>query len=450
MRSLLVLALAFLFICGPARAQPQPQSKPTIAPVPGRATAQNRPADSAQALVGAGYEEMRLRRIRPALALFDRAIALSPQWALAHADRAIALVHLDRLDEAETSAATALRLDPTEFAAHQAQGFLALRRGHPEEAVRATGRALEFRPANSFTLGIRAEAHLQLGQFAEALADYDTVLGAEPANAAAMSGRARILIQQGHDAEALAAMDRAIAADPGNFNLLRYRGDLLVRLGRADEARAAYQAALAMFDRMRPVGPVPTEISTAGGPRLMLLALTGRQKEAIAALDAGLHRYPGTVIMLASRCRVRVLANVELDLAQHDCDEALRDEPGHPVALPARALLGLRTHEWAASIRDYSGVLETAPRDAGALFGRGLARLRSGDTAGGRADLAAARRLQFDVEWDYSRTWHRAATGSGRAGSATRSGDHRAPRAGPALRASRPSPQGGEGWVRGL
>src|ERR1043166_6735985 len=94
--------------------------------------AQNPPPNDAEALVRSGYEQMNLGRNCPALADFDRAVAIAPQWALAYADRAIALIHLDRLDEAQTALNAALRLDDTEFAAHQAKGRLELARGRPE------------------------------------------------------------------------------------------------------------------------------------------------------------------------------------------------------------------------------------------------------------------------------------------------------------------------------
>jgi len=111
------------------------------------------------------------------------------------------------------------------------------------------------------------------------------------------------------------------------------------------------------------------------------------------------------------RCSIRVEANVELDRARRDCDQAIRLEPGHPVAVPARALLGLRQQRWADAFRDFAVMLSQAPRSAAALYGRGLARLGSGDTAGGAADIAAARRLSFDIDWDFRRVGIAAAPG---------------------------------------
>jgi tetratricopeptide (TPR) repeat protein/transglutaminase-like putative cysteine protease len=372
-----------------------------VMPAP-RTAARAAPPGDAEALVQSGYDKMGAGRARPALADFDRAIALAPQWALAHADRGIALIHLGRLDEAEASLASALRLDDTEFAAHQGMGRIAQMRGRGEDAVRAYTRSLELRADNVATLSWRAEAYASLGRFDDALADMDRILAREPNHAIAHASRARILAQQGHQPESLAAIDRALAADPGNFAFAVMRADLLARFGRADEAAAAYRAALAMLDSLaRTLAGEPGEAAFSN-ERMAILSRSGRTAEAVAIADATLRRYAGNTLMLAARCGVRVEGNVELAQAQRDCDQALRDEPGHPIATPARAMLDLRRARWAEAISDFTRTLADEPRSARALYGRGVARVRSGDTAG-QADIADARRIEFDIDWEFAR-----------------------------------------------
>ena len=46
--------------------------------------------------------------------------------------------------------------------------------------------------------------------------------------------------------------------------------------------------------------------------------------------------------------------------------------------------------QWPQAIADYEAALKVAPRQAPSLFGRGVARLRTGDVSGGNADIAAA------------------------------------------------------------
>jgi len=178
---------------------------------------------------------------------------------------------------------------------------------------------------------------------------------------------------------------------------------MLDRFGRREEAVAAYRAALEAFDRMSqamtgmPPGDTPSE------ERMELLVHSGRTADAVAVATATLRRFADNIMMLAFRCAVRAEAGIDLPLAQRDCDQAIRAEPTHPIALPARALLNLRLQHWSEAIRDFTGALADEPQSARALYGRGLARLRSGDAGGGQADLTAARRLAFDIDWEYQR-----------------------------------------------
>jgi hypothetical protein len=49
------------------------------------------------------------------------------------------------------------------------------------------------------------------------------------------------------------------------------------------------------------------------------------------------------------------------------------------------------------AVADYSEALRSKPKQAGSLYGRGLAKLKKGDAAGSEADIAGARAIQADV-----------------------------------------------------
>ena len=56
-----------------------------------------------------------------------------------------------------------------------------------------------------------------------------------------------------------------------------------------------------------------------------------------------------------------------------------------------------------AAINDYSSALRLDPKLASALYGRGLARLRAGDRAGGDADIMAAKTIAAGIGDDFAR-----------------------------------------------
>jgi Flp pilus assembly protein TadD len=49
------------------------------------------------------------------------------------------------------------------------------------------------------------------------------------------------------------------------------------------------------------------------------------------------------------------------------------------------------------AVRDFDAALELAPKTASSLYGRGVAKIRRGDTAGGNADVAAAKAIQANI-----------------------------------------------------
>jgi hypothetical protein len=58
---------------------------------------------------------------------------------------------------------------------------------------------------------------------------------------------------------------------------------------------------------------------------------------------------------------------------------------------------------FAQAIADYSATITYYHgADGGSLYGRGLAKLKSGDTAGGNADITAAKAIRHDIDKIYA------------------------------------------------
>jgi tetratricopeptide (TPR) repeat protein len=68
----------------------------------------------------------------------------------------------------------------------------------------------------------------------------------------------------------------------------------------------------------------------------------------------------------------------------------------------SRGLIHLKMGRLDAAIEDYGFALGIEPNLASALYGRGLARLKQGDKAGGEADIAAAETIQPGIGDDFT------------------------------------------------
>ena len=69
----------------------------------------------------------------------------------------------------------------------------------------------------------------------------------------------------------------------------------------------------------------------------------------------------------------------------------------------SRGLIYLKLGRPGAAIDDYSAALRLAPKLASALYGRGLAKLKQGDAAGGDTDISAAKTIQGNIGDDFTR-----------------------------------------------
>jgi tetratricopeptide (TPR) repeat protein len=102
------------------------------------------------------------------------------------------------------------------------------------------------------------------------------------------------------------------------------------------------------------------------------------------------------------RCWAHAIVG-QLQAALSDCDKALGITPNDAATYDSRGLTYLKMGQFDLAIKDYSSALRVDPKLASALYGRGLAKLKKGDTAGGNADLAAAKTLKATIATDFSR-----------------------------------------------
>jgi tetratricopeptide (TPR) repeat protein len=129
---------------------------------------------------------------------------------------------------------------------------------------------------------------------------------------------------------------------------------------------------------------------------------------AIAQLDLWIasHAEDSRVVSaLTDRCKARGLLGQDLPAALKDCNAAYSrsDAQSGAAVLGIRALVKLRLGDFDKAISDYNGALKIQPKNAWALYGRGLAKLKKNNRGEGEADIAAAVALAPGVAESYKR-----------------------------------------------
>lgn len=307
---------------------------------------------------------------------------------------------------------TALRIDPGEQKAIVGKAATLESKGDLAGAVRFLDKAVKP-DAGAEAVALRASLLVKAGRKDEGYALLDALLAAHADDANAVSWvatrnqelkrtdaalkaveagvkispddiwfrqtRAALLSGAGRAAEALTDLDAAVRIEPEEPVNYRNRANVLISLGRIDDALADLDEALRM-------NPLDADTIAA---KATALRRAGRTKEALALDDAAL-KDERTPARLNSACWDRAVANLELPRAEADCAEAVKAAPEKASYWDSYALVALRDGRFDEALRRYDQALGRNPKLAGSLYGRGLTKLKKGDEAGGRADIAAA------------------------------------------------------------
>jgi predicted O-linked N-acetylglucosamine transferase (SPINDLY family) len=186
----------------------------------------------------------RLQRYEAALASYDQAIALAPNYADAYFNRANVLQQLKRYTDAAASYERAAALRPVFAEAHHNRGRMLHSLEQYQDAVASYDQAIALRPDWTEARFNRAESLHALRQYEAAADGFGAVLALSPDNAAARCNRGVALYGLRRYAPAAAELERAIAL---NGNEARYHhnyGLAIGALGRHAAAAAAYQRAI--------------------------------------------------------------------------------------------------------------------------------------------------------------------------------------------------------------
>jgi adenylate cyclase len=184
----------------------------------------------------------------------QRALALAPDLAEAHAAKGRILADAGRYDEAMVEHEQALRLDPEAYEVNAAAARCYIGLGRQVEAIACLERAATALPTDFWALGMSIQCHEALGDTGAAqaaarrtLERVEKVVVAEPDHGLAMGWGVVALAALGEKERAREWANRALLLDPDNLNLVYNLGCTMVDLGDHDYA-------LELLARVIPLG----------------------------------------------------------------------------------------------------------------------------------------------------------------------------------------------------
>ena len=124
-------------------------------------------------------------------------------------------------------------------------------------------------------------------------------------------------------------------------------------------------------------------------------------ERAISDLDAAIKLDPKDEnSALTNRCKARAMA-AQYQAALADCTESMKRNSNDPSSLDystwSRGFVHLKMKSFDKSIADFDAALHLNPKNAHALYGRGIAKRNSGDASGGDADITSAKAIEANI-----------------------------------------------------
>jgi tetratricopeptide (TPR) repeat protein len=247
----------------------------------------------------------------------------------------------------------------------------------------------------SIAFRLRGDAYGKKPEQGAALKDYDQAIRLDPENVLALINRSSIYQSQKKHDLALADLKKALAVDPKNATAWAYQGDNYYYAGKEQDAINSFAQAIKYApDWMWPYND-----------RGELYADRNQFDLALKDFDDVVRVSPTYAMGWNNRCRIRMILN-RLEEALSDCEQALKISPtfvnhmvksGNVTPIQHRGMIHLKAGRFAPAIADLNQALELTKDSAEVLYSRGLAKTKSGDKAGGDADIAAAKKINAAI-----------------------------------------------------
>lgn len=228
-----------------------------------------------------------------AIAHFERAIELDPNFALAHS--ALGSCYVNRVlkgageakdhEKAEIAFNRALALDPKLLEARMQMIFIYLTRGQKEKARAEVMQLRDEYPNDAGVHFVRGVVARLDAQYERALRSYDRMVRLNPADRVVASyNRARIFMYQQRYEDALAELDQGAELEPDHPLIQTFRGRVLYYRSEVDSATRILEQVLERHPNMDGIRPIlATCLSAQGKHEQANRQLTEKVKVAAAA-----------------------------------------------------------------------------------------------------------------------------------------------------------------------
>ena len=305
-----------------------------------------------------------------ALAAFEEATQLDPDFADAHAARGEALwdLYLSRRDPELAKAAveagfTALRLGPNRANVRYSLALTLKGRGELQQATEELQRALALRPNYDDARRELGDVLARQGRVDEAVAEFERAIALRPDFWAHHYALGNSLLRAARYEAAADAFEKSVALQPDNALAHTNLGVAYYYAGRRADALASFRQAVAL----RPIASAYSNIGAIHHQRGEFAQAVDAYRAALklAPNSAATHRNLGdTYLRMGRAADARAAYREAVRLVQGD----LAVNPKDPLAIASLAVYAAKAGDWALARRQLPLARKLAPSNPDVLY----------------------------------------------------------------------------------
>jgi protein O-mannosyl-transferase len=339
---------------------------------------------------------------RDSVSLFEQALRVTDENALAHINLGVAYLNRGRLEDAERELAEAIRLHPGAAEAHAALASVRSDQGRDEEALELYRAALRLDPESSSTHRQMGSLLLKIGDSTQALVHFREASALAPADGDALVDLAVALSREGKHDEATAKFEEASRRAVQEPRLHHNWGVVLLERGDVDGAEKHFERALAL----RPdYAAAHFSAGQAALRRGKFAEAAGHLREAVRIEPSNEDAYYHLGLALAN--------SNQLDEAYAEFERARSLNPDRPETHYSLGLVFARLGDLDRAAEHFRTSLGLSPENSEAHYSLGLALAAKGELE----EAVSCYRRAIDLAPDYAEahnSWGVALASAGR------------------------------------
>jgi serine/threonine protein kinase len=210
------------------------------------------PTQSSEDWLNEGDKLLHLQKYTEAIASYNKAIAIKPDYHEALYRQGVALRQLHRYTEAIESYDKAIAIKPDDHQTWNNRGIALDELKRYTEAIGSYNKAIAIKPDYYQAWNNQGIALRQLQEYTKAIASYDRAITIKPDYYEAWNNRGIALSNLQKYEEAIASYDRAITIKPDYYEAWNNRGIDLSNLQKYEEALKSYKMSISIKPDFQP------------------------------------------------------------------------------------------------------------------------------------------------------------------------------------------------------